>query len=181
MSARVLFKRAVFAVAMAAGLTTCAAGQFGYVYPAPFTRPTWPPSNPGFTPAPLPPLFQPYQLIPPYGSGSLFFAPGYALPPYGGVLIHPGYIPGPYGYGYYPPYGYFPYGYQYFNWRYSTPWPYPRFSPGRPYGQRMRDRPNIQNDANTPGTPSRPPQGQNGQRSNLTEPPRGQTPQGEPI
>ena len=136
MLARISFRSFVFSLAFVAALASRAAGQVGYFYYPPYQ--TWPPSSPGFYPAPTPPIFQPYQLSPNYGSGSLFlFTPGYL--PYGSVLIQPGY-PGPYSYGY--PYdGAFPYQYRYYNWYYAPQGPYLWRWHGRNYGPRRPEEP----------------------------------------
>jgi hypothetical protein len=137
MLARISFKGFVLCAVLAAGLAVPAAGQVGYFLP-PYQ--TWPPSSPGFYPAPAPQIFWPYQFGSPYGSGSLFlFSPGYL--PYGSLLIQPGY-PGPYAYGY-PYYGLYPYQYlnQYYNWYYSPQGPYLWHWRGRDYGQRRPQEP----------------------------------------
>jgi hypothetical protein len=140
MLARISLRSFVFSLAVVAALASGAAGQVGYYYP-PYQ--TWPPSSPGFYPAPTPPIFQPYQLAPNYGYGSIFlFAPGYLSSPYGNVLIQPGY-PGPYTYGY-PYYGAFPYPYlyRYYNWYYVPQGPYLWRWHGRNYGpQRFEEQP----------------------------------------
>jgi hypothetical protein len=150
MLARISFRNLAFSVALAAVLASGAAGQVGYFYPP---YPTWPPGSPGFYPAPTPPIFQPYQLAPYYGSGSLFlFSPGYL--PYGSVLIQPGY-PGPYSYPYY---GAFPYEYQYryHNWYYSPQGPYLWRWHRRDYGPRGRREPSGPTDVRPrEGVPSR--------------------------
>jgi hypothetical protein len=142
MLARISLRKLVFSLALEAGLVSAAAGQVGYYYP-PYQ--TWPPSSPGFYPAPVPPLFWPYQLTPytPYfGSAPLFtYWPDYSSYPYGDDLTGPGYSwPDTYGYPYYGSVPY-PYQYPYYSPYYAPQGPYlwrgrgPNYGPRRPWEQ----------------------------------------------
>jgi hypothetical protein len=137
--ARMPFRRFVFPLVLVATLSSGAAGQILYYFPP---LQTWPPTGLGFHPAPLPPVFWPYQLAPyaPYfGSWPVVPIPPDYLPyPYGNDLTQPGYP----SYDY-PSYNYPYYDYPYYGpFSYQYPYPYysPYYSPPGPYQWRWHGR-----------------------------------------
>ena len=164
MLASKLLTRSMLSVAVVAALAGPAAGQFGYVYPVPGPQ-LWPPSSPGFPLAPLPPVFQPYQFpsFPP--NSGIFFFPGFLFPPYGSVVVQPGY-PGLYPFGY-PSYWPYPYQYGYYNGYYGRPGPYAYH--WRHDDRRRPEERSAPGSMNRPGTRNRPPR-QGMPAPNLEEP-----------